>query len=191
MRRTLLLIVIAAVSLIAQDSPVATVSGGTIRGAAVSGGGAVFKGIPFAAPPVGDLRWKPPAPLRPWQGVRDAGEYGATCAQIDANWNSLAASKGNEDCLFLNVWAPEWPPRGKHAVMMWIHGGGNQGGSALGLGGIEPSFDGEALSKHGVVFVSVQYRLGILGYLAHPELTAEFPRHSSGNYATQDQIAAL
>jgi para-nitrobenzyl esterase len=189
----LLLALAAAASIsitVAQSDPIVAVTGGQIRGRAQQSG-AVFKGIPFAAPPVGDLRWKPPAPVLPWQGVRDAGEYGATCAQIDANWNTLAASKGKEDCLFLNVWAPEWPPKRRHAVMMWIHGGGNQGGSALGLGGIEPSFDGEAMSKRGVVFVTVQYRLGILGFLAHPELTAESPHHSSGNYATQDQIAAL
>ncbi len=174
----------------AEPGPAVSVTGGQIRGRSLASG-AVFKGIPFAAPPEGELRWKPPMPVKPWTGVREAGAFGAPCAQIDANWNKTAAAAGKEDCLFLNVWAPEWPGRSRKPVMFWIHGGGNMGGSALGAGGIEPPFDGESLSRHGVVVVTVQHRLGLLGFLAHPELTAESPRHASGNYALMDLIAAL
>jgi para-nitrobenzyl esterase len=174
----------------ADNGPAVSVTGGQIRGRALAAG-VVFKGIPFAAPPEGELRWKPPMPVKPWTGVRDAGAYGATCAQIDANWNKSAAAAGKEDCLFLNVWAPQWPGSSKKPVMLWIHGGGNMGGSALGLGGIEPPFDGESLSRHGVVVVTIQYRLGLLGFLAHPELTAESPHRASGNYALMDIVAAL
>ena len=176
--------------MMAQSDPAVTVTGGQIRGRALQGG-AVFKGVPFAAPPVGDLRWKPPMPVKAWSGVRDAGDNSATCAQDDRNWNTNSSVKSKEDCLFLNVWAPDWPAKTRKPVMMWIHGGGNSGGSALGLGGIEPPFDGESLSKHGVVVVTVQYRLGVFGFLAHPELTAESTNHTSGNYAVLDQIAAL
>ncbi len=167
-----------------------TVTGGQIQGRMLAAG-AVFKAIPFAAPPVGTLRWKEPMPVQAWSGVRDAREYGATCAQIDAGWNHMAAEKGSEDCLFLNVWTPEWPARSRKAVMVWIHGGGNMGGSALGLGGIEPPFDGANLASHGVVVVTIQYRLGVLGFFAHPELTEESPHHASGNYGLLDQVAAL
>lgn len=175
---------------VAGTGPIVSVTGGQIRGHNLQSG-AVFKGIPFAAPPEGDLRWKPPQPVKPWSIIRDAGQFGGTCAQIDANWNKLAAANGKEDCLFLNVWTSEWPSRSKKPVMLWIHGGGNMGGSALGAGGIEPSFDGESLSRHGVIVVTIQYRLGLLGFLAHPELTAESPHHQSGNYALMDVLAAL
>ena len=174
----------------ASQDPMVAVTGGQIRGRSLDSG-AVFKGIPFAAPPEGDRRWKPPMPVIPWTGIRDTGEYGNTCAQIDAGWNKLAAGKGKEDCLYLNVWTPQWPAAAKLPVMLWVHGGGNAGGSALGQGGIEPPFDGADLSDHGVVVVTINYRLGYLGFLAHPELTAESPHHASGNYALMDIIAAL
>jgi para-nitrobenzyl esterase len=194
-RRTLSLICAAlagAVTLLlaATQDPVVTVTGGQVKGRALTTG-AVFKGLPFAAPPVGDLRWKEPMPVKSWTGVRDAGDFGATCAQIDAGWNKMAAEKGKEDCLFLNVWAPEWPPKSRKPVMFWIHGGGNMGGSAVGAGGIEPPFDGERMAAHGVVVVTINYRLGLFGFFAHPELTAESPHHASGNYGLLDQIAAL
>src|SRR6516165_723235 len=99
------------------QGPTVAVTGGRIEGRLLpSGGGVVFKGIPFAQPPVGDLRWREPQPVKPWSGVRQAGEYGATCAQADSGWNKVAAAKGSEDCLYLNVWAPEWPSRSKKAV---------------------------------------------------------------------------
>jgi para-nitrobenzyl esterase len=183
-------VALAGASAFAQPAPTASVTGGQIRGRSLNGG-AVFKGVPFAAPPEGQLRWKPPMPVKAWTGLRDAGEYAATCAQVDAGWNKTAAAAGKEDCLYLNVWTPEWPSRSNKPVMLWIHGGANMGGSALGSGGIEPPFDGESLSRHGVVVVTINYRLGLLGFLAHPELTAESPHHASGNYGLLDILAAL
>jgi para-nitrobenzyl esterase len=174
----------------APADPVVSVTGGQIKGRLLQAG-AVFKGIPYAAPPVGDWRWREPAPVKPWMGVRDAGEYCATCAQVDSGWNKNSAALAKEDCLFLNVWTPEWPPKSRHAVMFWIHGGANSGGSALGAGGIEPPFDGSSLSRQGVVVVTINYRLGLFGFIGHPELTAESPNHASGGYGLLDQIAAL
>jgi para-nitrobenzyl esterase len=149
--------------------------------------GAVFKGIPFAQPPVGPLRWREPQPVIPWQGVRDAIEPGAPCAQNSSGWNEKEAADSREDCLYLNVWTPKWPVKSRLPVMVWIHGGGNTGGA----GTADPLYDGTRLISHGVVLVIFDYRLGIFGFLAHPELTRESPNHSSGNYAFLDQIAAL
>jgi para-nitrobenzyl esterase len=174
----------------AQTDPVVAVTGGQVKGRALDGG-AVFKGIPFAQPPTGDLRWREPMPVKTWSGARDAGQYQAPCAQIAAGWNDKAAAIGREDCLYLNVWTSEWPSKSRKPVMFWIHGGANMGGTALGLGGIEPPFDGARLAARGVVVVTIQYRLGMFGFLAHPELTAESPHHSSGNYGILDQVAAL
>jgi para-nitrobenzyl esterase len=137
------------------------------------------------------LRWREPQPVKSWTGVRRAVEYGASCAQADSGWNKVSAARGSEDCLFLNIWTPEWPPKTKKTVMFWIHGGGNTGGSALGAGGIEPPFDGASLARHNVVVVTINYRLGLFGFIGHPELTAESPNHASGNYGLLDQIAAL
>jgi para-nitrobenzyl esterase len=177
---------------VAANGPVVSVTGGRIQGRLLAApGGAVFQGIPFAQAPVGDLRWREPKPVKAWQGVRDASSYGAPCAQVSAAWNAKAAALGSEDCLFVNVWNSEWPARTRKPVMVWIHGGANMGGSALGAGGIEPPFDGEPLARHGVVLVSLQYRMGVFGFIAHPELTAESPHHASGNYGLMDQIAAL
>jgi para-nitrobenzyl esterase len=176
----------------AADGPVVAVTGGKVQGMMLTApGGAVFKGIPFAAPPVGDLRWHEPMPVKAWAGLRPATEFGNACEQSDRGWNKAAAAKASEDCLFLNVWTPEWPAKSKSAVMVWIHGGGNSGGSAMGAGGIEPPFDGASLARHGVVLVTIQYRLGLFGFIGHPELTAESAHHASGNYGLEDQIAAL
>jgi para-nitrobenzyl esterase len=175
----------------AQTEPTVTVTGGAIQGRALPApGGVVIKGIPFAAPPVGDFRWKEPQPAKPWTGTLKTVEYGAPCTQNARSGNDPRAA-GKEDCLYLNVWNSEWPAKGKKPVMLWIHGGGNTGGSAIGSTGIEPSFDGERLSRHGVVVVTIHYRLGVFGFIAHPELSAESPHHASGNYSLMDQIAAL
>jgi len=174
------------------SGPRVKVTGGSVQGRfSPAPGGAVFKGIPFAAPPIGDLRWREPQPVQPWTGVRQAGDYANTCMQANSGWNRNSAEKASEDCLYLNLWTPEWPARTKKPVMVWVHGGGNNGGSALGAGGIEPPFDCESLARHGVVLVTIQYRLGIFGFMGHPELTAESPHHASGNYGLLDQIAAL
>jgi len=164
-----------------------SVEGGVVKGA-TSDGVRVFKGIPYASPPVGDFRWKAPGPVVAWNGVRDAVEYGAQCPQIPYPRDSpyyAPPRKESEDCLFLNVWtAAEAGAKGP--VMVWIHGGGLTRGT-----GATATYDGAPLAKKGVVVVTINYRIGPLGYLAHPELTAESPQHSSGNYGVLDQIAAL
>jgi para-nitrobenzyl esterase len=157
--------------------PAVTITTGGLRGSAL-GPGAVFKGIPFAAPPVGDLRWREPMPVKAWSGVRDATKFGSRCMQTGPDVS--------EDCLYLNVWAPEWPAKSRKPVMVWIHGGGNFAGS-----GSEPTFDGEAFARRGVVLVTANYRLGVFGFFAHPELTAESSHRASGNYGLMDQVAAL
>jgi para-nitrobenzyl esterase len=163
--------------------PTVAVMGGSIRGTPLKESGAVFKGIPFAQPPVGALRWQAPAPVRAWSGVRDAVAFGPPCAQ-NAGGRMLESSR--EDCLYLNVWTPEWPAQSAKPVMFWIHGGGNYGGTASSA-----NFDGESLARHGVVVVTTNYRLTIFGFFAHSELTRESPHHASGNYGLMDQIAAL
>ncbi len=188
---SLLTLLLAAGTALAAAGPVVEVTGGEVQGRLSAAGGAVFQAIPFAQPPVGELRWREPQPVRPWSGIRDATRYGAPCAQVAAEWNARAAALGSEDCLTLNLWNSEWPAKTKKPVMVWIHGGANMGGWALGAGGIEPPFDGEKLARFGVVLVSVQYRLGVLGFIGHPELTAESPHHASGNYGLLDLIAAL
>jgi para-nitrobenzyl esterase len=197
MGAALLLAALAASAFIpasAEDTPgpIVTVTGGRVQGAlSASPGGAVFKGIPYAQPPVGNLRWREPQPVTKWAGVRPATEYGAPCAQNGAGWNKIIAMKSSEDCLYLNIWTPEWPARSPKPVMVWLHGGGNTGGSAIGGAGIEPPFDGTSLAHHGVIVVTINYRLGIFGFMGHPELTAESPHHASGGYGMLDQIAAL
>ncbi len=157
----------------------------------VSGVGGVvqaFKGIPYAAPPVGDLRWKEPQPAANWAGVKAATEFSAECMQTPYAENSpyfTAPRPVSEDCLYLNVWT-EAKPSEKRPVMVWIHGGAFTRGA-----GSTPTYNGENLARKGVVVVTINYRLGIFGFLAHPELTKESPHHASGNYAILDQIAAL
>lgn len=166
--------------------PVVKVKGGEIRGRLIEGGGATFKGVPFAQPPVGDLRWRDPLPVTPWTGVRDAGDFGASCAQPKMASSAPNAQSYSEDCLFLNVWTPEWPAKSPKAVMVWIFGGANIAGTTS-----IPLFDGTSLSRRDVVVVTINFRLGIFGFYAHPGLTAESSHHSSGNYGLLDQLAAL
>lgn len=141
----------------------------------------LFLGVPFAAPPVGQLRWKAPQPVIDWQGVRSAEHFAPSPMQP----GNPAAGK-SEDCLYLNVWTPAKTNADSLPVMVWIYGGGFSFGSAA-----EPWYDGEKLAQKGVVFVSIAYRVGPLGFLVHPELSAENPDHVSGNYGLLDQIAAL
>jgi para-nitrobenzyl esterase len=181
------LIALFVVPAFAADLPVVAVTGGQIRGGALDKGGAVFKGVPFAQAPAGDLRWREPAQVKTWTGVREATSFGAPCAQNAGGRMQDAMLNGaSEDCLFLNVWTAEWPARGRKPVMVWFHGGGNYAGTASGN-----NFDGESLARHGVILVTANYRLSVFGFLAHPELTKESPHHASGNYGLMDQIAAL
>ncbi|RDE07341.1 carboxylesterase/lipase family protein [Sphingomonas aracearum] len=143
-----------------------------------------FRGIPYAAPPVGPLRWKPPQPAVRWSGTRDAGAYGAACPQPTRKEAWAQVGTQSEDCLFLNVWRPKAP--GKYPVMVFFHGGGFTYGAA----GV-PLYEGSALAARGVVLVTVNYRLGRLGFFAHPALTRENPNGALGNYAIMDQIASL
>lgn len=170
---------------LALDGPVSTQSG-TVSGA--SGDVTVFKGIPYAAPPVGDLRWKPPQPPRKWDGVRAATDYGAVCPQppILASLYGITFPNQSEDCLTLNVWTSAKKTSERRPVMVWIHGGAYIAGSGTGR-----TTDGSNLARQGVVLVTLNYRLGAFGFLAHPALTKESPRHASGNYGLLDQIAAL
>src|SRR5580704_14544400 len=146
-----------------------------------------FKGIPYAAPPVGSLRLKEPQPVPNWQGVRKGTEFGARCMQGNVFGDMVFRDAAPcEDCLYLNVWTPKASPDAKLPVMVWIYGGGLQAGATS-----EPRQDGEHLAHKGVVVVSMNYRLGIFGFFSHPELTKESPHHASGNYGLQDQAAAL
>jgi para-nitrobenzyl esterase len=177
----------ACVSAAADSSPVVATSAGWLRGIARRGGGAQFLGIPYAEPPVGDLRWRAPVPAKPWKGVRNARAFGAPCAQpVLGDWNRADALVSREDCLYLNVTVPEWPVKKRLPVMFWMHGGANTGGSGGGY-----LYNGGTLVDHGVVLVTINYRLGVFGFLAHPALTHESKVHASGNYALMDQILAL
>jgi para-nitrobenzyl esterase len=170
----------------AQTSKPVRTQSGSVQGK-IEDGVAIYKGIPFAAPPIGDLRWRAPQPAVAWTGVRNAGKFAPSCIQVplvnkDLGMESVATS---EDCLYLNVWTPAKSANEKLAVMVWIYGGGfTIGGTSVSL------YDGMNLAKKGVILVSVAYRLGALGFMAHPELTAEQGGHS-GNYGLLDQIAGL
>lgn len=195
MKKTVMMLACAlfATTLWAQ-APVLTVEGGQIEGVVDAEGVAVYKGIPYAAPPVGDLRWKQPQPVQPWQGVRKCDKFGAASLQGGQEEGSFYWKEfyqdGNpemsEDCLYLNVWTPAAGKDSRLPVMFWIHGGAFQNGF-----GHEIEFDGDAFAKKGVVLVTINYRLGMCGFLAHPLLTAENGGKGSGNYGLFDQLAAL
>ena len=159
------------------------VEGGLLQGTVEDDLG-VYRGIPYAAPPVGDLRWRPPQPAPKWDGVRVADQYGRACMQTNAAIANLPAP--SEDCLYLNVWTPAKSAADKLPVLVWIHGGGFVAGAPA-----EKLYHGEWLAKKGVVVVSIAYRLGVFGFLAHPELSVESPYHVSGNYGLLDMIAGL
>ncbi len=178
-----------------EETPILDVDGGKIEG--VPGdvpGLTIYKGIPYAAPPVGDLRWKKPQPVIPWTGVRKCDKFGAASLQSDRvigsfYWREFFQSgdpERSEDCLYLNVWTPAAGTQAKLPVMFWIHGGAYTGGY-----GHEMEFDGEAYAQKGVILVTVNYRLGMCGFLAHPLLTEENGGKGSGNYGIFDQLAAL
>jgi para-nitrobenzyl esterase len=169
-----------------SDSDIACTEQGEVRGT-VEGEMLAFKGIPYARPPIGALRWRPPEPAEPWKGVRDGSRYGSMCPQIIGK-----EVKGEEDCLFINVWRPREKPARPLPVMVWLTGGGNHslsGEGTAGFGGV--AYNGEKLVPQGVVFVSYNLRLGVFGFLAHPALDAERAEKISGNYGSLDQIAML
>ena len=191
-----LLFLLTAVSLSAtppKNPTLVKTSYGAITGLASSDGAVVsFKGIPYAEAPIGDLRWRAPKPLARWKGTLNADHFGSSCIQGPNNeflpWTKefMYVTPVSEDCLFLNIWTPKTNPAAKLPVLVYIHGGAFTSGS-----GDVPVYDGESLARTGMVIVTINYRLGPLGFLAHPALTAESPHHSSGNYGLLDQIAAL
>lgn len=162
----------------------AQVTGGTIAGN-FTDGLSEFKGIPFAAPPVGSLRWKAPQPLTPWHGVRQTTAFASACMQNAGATSQAPATPNSEDCLYLNVWTPAKTSHEKLPVIAWIYGGGFAGGSTSA-----PLYDGTHFAQKGVVFVSISYRVNAFGFLATPELSRE-SGHGSGNYGLLDQIAGL
>lgn len=167
---------------IAESATVIRTESGVVAGS----GGAIrsFKGIPYAAPPVGDLRWRPPQPVKPWPGVRPATAFAADPPQ--AVTSRTRAADMNEDCLTLNIWAPETKAGELRPVMVWLYGGSYVSGSAS-----DPRCDGESFARKGAVLVTINYRIGVFGFMAHPGLTAESPHTSSGNYGLLDTLAAL
>jgi para-nitrobenzyl esterase len=170
----------------AEHSPLVSAAAGKVRGTAEAALH-VFKGIPYAMPPVGPARWKPPVPMPPWTDVRDAKQFGAACMQPISRGASIYAQDlgtPSEDCLTLNIWAPA--DARNAPVFVWIHGGALTSGSSK-----EMLYDGSQLAMRGIVVVSINYRLGVFGYFAHPELSAESARGVSGNYGLLDQIEAL
>jgi para-nitrobenzyl esterase len=188
-------LLLAACKTTETQSPVLSIEGGQIQGVTTDIPGVLaFKGIPYAAPPVGDLRWKEPQPVVPWDGVMVADRFGHPGYQAVhypggyfTEWGYGEEAQCSEDCLYLNVWTTAAGKTGeKLPVAYWIHGGGYREGW-----GSEPEFDGEEFAAHGVVLVSINYRLGVFGFLAHPELAAESPHGVSGNYGVLDMIQGL
>ncbi len=171
----LLALTVNGLAQISQPAAINT-EGGLVQGA-FDDGLTVYRGIPFAAPPVGNLRWRAPQPAAKWEGVRQTTKFGPA---------SVQGGKGSEDCLYLNVWTPAKIAGNRIPVLVWIYGGGFSAGATA-----DPNYSGEQLAKKGVVFVSIAYRVGPLGFLAHPELSAETTNHVSGNYGLLDQIAGL
>ncbi len=177
--------VIAALAMIsgAQAAPTISTDAGTVQGVGADDI-VVYEGVPYAAAPVGSLRWRPPQPVVPWKGIRPAGSFAPSCMQTGVSMPGETPPTTSEDCLYLNIWTPAAARR--LPVIVWIHGGGWSNGSAS-----MPLYWGDRLARKGVIVVTLAYRLGPFGFLAHPQLTAESPNHSSGNYGLMDQIAAL
>ena len=185
----LLLLVLTVSVTVAQlngDAPRAKTANGILEGINESGI-KTFQGIPFAAPPVGNLRWREPQPVQNWSGTRKADKFGPRAMQLPVFGDMNFRSEGmSEDCLYLNVWTPAKTGNEHLPVLVYFYGGGFMAGD-----GSEPRYDGESIARKGIVAVTVNYRLGIFGFLSHPELTKESPYHASGNYGLLDQSAAL
>jgi para-nitrobenzyl esterase len=185
MRMALLITILAGWQSMAQPPAPVKVEAGLLQGT-VEDGLTIYRGIPFAAPPVGDLRWRPPQLAAKWEGARQAAEFAPSCVQ---GRSPGAANQGpgmSEDCLYLNVWTPAKSPRDRIPVLVWIYGGGFNAGATS-----DPNYSGEKLANKGVVLVSIAYRVGLFGFFAHPGLSAEDPHHVSGNYGLLDMIAGL
>ncbi len=168
------------------------VESGVLEGVTIPSGIRVFKGIPYAAPPIGNLRWRPPTPPAKWTGVRQADKFSDSCMQALRRtgypWTKefMVQNEASEDCLCLNVWTGAKAASEKRPVLVWIHGGGFVEGSGEII-----TYDGEELAKKGLVVVTINHRLGVFGFYTHPELTKESPQHASGNYGLLDCVAAL
>src|SRR5450759_3827653 len=176
MKRAFLAVLFAGGLCTAQTPAPVRVDGGMIQGTAEEGL-TVYRGIPFAAPPVGDLRWRAPEPAAKWEGVRQAVKFGPSCVQGMRAPGAGQGPESSEDCLYLNVWTPAKSPHDGIPVLVWIYGGGFNAGATS-----EPNYSGEKLAQKGVVLVSIAYRVGRLGFLAHRGLSAESGMHVSGNY---------
>jgi para-nitrobenzyl esterase len=181
------LILTVILTMVATAQTRVTIANGKLEGVTEKSGVRSFKGIPFGAPPVGVNRWRPPQPVAKWEGVRKADKFGPRCMQRavfgDMNFRADGMS---EDCLYLNVWTPAKAGNEKLPVLVYFYGGGFIAGD-----GSEPRYDGESMATKGIVAVTLSYRLGVFGFMAHPELTAESAQKASGNYAFHDQLAAL
>ncbi len=185
MRKVLIAAAALAASALAAD--LSKVDSGTLEGTVNTDSSVrIFRGVPFAAPPVGNLRWQAPQPVQPWTGVRKADDYGAPCMQGKVFGDIVSHKPMSEDCLTLVIWAPAHPAAKRLPVYVWYYGGGFAAGS-----GDEPRYDGESFAKKGIVVVNVNYRLGVFGFFSHPDLTKESPHHASGNYGLLDQVAGL
>jgi len=175
-------------TLVSASAPRVKTANGTLEGTIDPATGIYsYKGVPFAAPPLGDLRWQPPQPVKPWNGVRKADKFGPQAMQRRVFSDMIFRSDGtSEDCLYLNVWTPTNSSRAKLPVLVYFFGGGFIAGD-----GSEFRYDGESMARKGIVTLTVNFRLGAFGFFAHPALTQESPRHASGNYTLLDQSAAL
>ena len=170
------------------SAPRAQTVNGAVVGVTLPSGVKAFRGVPFAAPPVRENRWRPPQPVKNWTGARLADRFADQCMQARVFGDMMFRNAGvSEDCLYLNVWTPaNAAPNAALPVLFYIYGGGFVAGD-----GSEPRYDGESMAKRGIVVVTTSYRLGVFGFFSHPELTAESPHHASGNYSLMDQGAAL
>src|ERR1043165_2052284 len=188
MKSFVLALVILVAAAATQAADLVQTENGAVEGRGVQPSGVrIFRGIPFAQPPTGELRWREPQPVKNWKGVRQAVDFGPRCMQARIYDDMVFRSNGvSEDCLYLNVWTPAKSSRERLPVLVYFYGGG-----FVSVDGSEPRYDGESMAAKGIVVVTVNYRLGGFGFLSHPELTKESTHNASGNYGFLDQNAGL